>query len=460
MGEPATWPASVRTADTDQHLELVQGDPLGEGGEGAVFRTRHGSLAVKVCSAVDESPARLTERLRRLQWLPLEAVPICRPLEQLAAPDVGYVMELLQDMVALRTICTPANDDPAVWYAMGGGLRRRLLLLARCASVVAILHDRGIVYSDISPGNVMISADVAHHELWLVDADNLQTESSAAGRRVGTPYYTAPELLRGTSGNTVYSDLFSFAVMAYETLTTNHPMIGEYVDEGPPELENDAQRGLVPWIDHRTDDRNRTRYGFSADQVLTRRLRNLFAQAFEEGMDAPRSRPGAGEWADALFSAADRCVTCPTCSHDYYVARNNCPWCTTIRPPVLAVEVFEQFPRVGDDPAAVLDDQDLTLLIQAGRPLVVTERTVIRHGSTPDRVLAQLDWNGGGTVSVRNRGSAAIRRVPPTGRAGRTLVPGGSADELLSAPWVLHFGSERQPHRMLAIRPPEVRGVR
>ncbi|MGK4591670.1 protein kinase domain-containing protein [Amycolatopsis sp. w19] len=435
-------------------------NPLGSGGEGIVFRTRRGGFAVKLCNAVGETPVEVDERLKRLRWLPLGGIPICRPLELLAPPHVGYVMELLEDMVALRVLCAPPGDqEDSIWYAAGGGLRRRLVLLAKCAHILATLHDRGIVYSDVSPGNVLVSSIAEHDQVWLVDADNLQTESSAVARRLGTRLYTAPELLRGTTGNTALSDVHSFATMAYEMLTTNHPLIGDFVDEGPAEHEDDAALGLLPWIDHSTDGRNRTEHGYPAELLLTRRLRELFRRTFEEGMADPAARPGAGEWADALHSAADRCVRCAGCPHTFYAARERCPWCGHPRPRVLAVAVLEQLPRLGDSSPVTIPDADLSLVLQEQQPLVVTARSAVRHAVDPTARLLRLAWDGGEEVEVRNVGRGVVRRVPPSGGEGRQLRPGGSATESVHEPWVLHFGPSQHPHRMVAIQPAEASGV-
>ena len=44
---------------------------------------------------------------------------------------------------------------------------------------------------------------------------------------VGTPYWMAPELLRGDSHNTAKSDVYSFGIMLYEIYSRNDPYFGE-----------------------------------------------------------------------------------------------------------------------------------------------------------------------------------------------------------------------------------------
>ncbi|MCT2587551.1 protein kinase domain-containing protein [Actinophytocola gossypii] len=440
-----------------RNYDLVLDKPLGQGGEGTVFRTTLGRLAVKLCQ-VDDDPtvaADLAARLTKLSWLPLDGIPISRPEESLAEPHAGYVMPLLADMVALRTICDPPRGDLGPWYARGGGLRRRLRLLARCAEVLGLLHGRGIVYGDVSPGNVLISAPVDHAEVWFVDADNLQLESAVLGRRLVTPFYTAPEVLRGQTGNTVHSDVYSFAVIAFETLMANHPLLGDLVANGPVEYEDDVQRGLLPWVGHRTDDRNRsTQGGFSSRSILTAKLRELFARNFEDGLADWRRRPAAGEWADALWRAADLTVVCPSCAQTYYGTAEHCPWCKASPPPVVALQVLDQFPAPDMVGKPHIDDPHWFVLVQQRHDVIVRSRLVHRGDVEPDAAVLRVSWNGGGEVVVRNLGGT-VRRVPERGGNGRQVHPGGREVEQLAAPWRYHFGPERHHHRVLEIRPTE-----
>lgn len=83
------------------------------------------------------------------------------------------------------------------------------------------------------------------HEAWLIDLDNLCTHSEP-GRAVFTPYYGAPEIVTGRSGATSLSDAWAFAVLAFNALTLLHPLCGDLVRDGEPELEEQALTGQVP----------------------------------------------------------------------------------------------------------------------------------------------------------------------------------------------------------------------
>src|SRR5262249_12687602 len=148
---------------------------LGEGGQGAVFRTAEPTLAVKWIE--DRSAAR-RERLRtqlqrgrsRLALPEMKSLPVAHPVALLRAAHVGYVMKFLSGMIPLSGyLKIPPGGTKEVhdWYVSGGGLRRRLRLLARTAEVLASLHANALVYGDPSPNNVFVSEDVSAEEVYL-----------------------------------------------------------------------------------------------------------------------------------------------------------------------------------------------------------------------------------------------------------------------------------------------------
>lgn len=457
--EHSSAPAVVR--DVDGTVYELEHEPVGGGGQGVVYRVRQSKDAVKLLHddappGASEGPGEsLDERIRRLGWLPLENLPIARPKPKgrLAEPHVGYLMPLLEDMIPIATLCEPPENDLEPWYLAGGGLRRRLRLLARCAGVLATLHGRGLVYGDISPRNVLVSASARRDGLWFIDPDNITIESSAGQRTDATRLYRAPEIARRQSGFTPFSDAYSFAILAYQTLRADHPLVGDGTTTA--QLEEEAERGLLPWTGHSTDERNRSGYGIPARHVLTDRLSKLFERAFENGLREPRLRPTALAWLAALGAAADQTLICPGpgCGHSFYASAGLCPFCGMARSDTIRVEIYDQIPPSfglrGEEPA--LSGPVDWIAAQDGEPFVITTRHSRLVADADEKQVLRLRWRADGSLELSNIGDDPVRWVSAAGDADRVLRRGASRSVRADSGRV-HFGDDRRVHRVLTFQ--------
>jgi len=139
-----------------------------------------------------------------------------------------------------------------------------------------------------------------------------------------------PELVTGKSGINTLTDCWSFAVIAYQLLTANHPFKGDCVNEGEPELEDQALSGELPWINHPDDDMNRCENGLNHEIVISSGLFKLFDQCFREGLGEPFKRPAISAWVDALLKACSVIINCDNseCSSSFfYNPVQVCPFC-------------------------------------------------------------------------------------------------------------------------------------
>lgn len=440
------------------------GRELGRGGEGAVFAVEGGRLAVKLLR--DRSPRsrdRLRDRLAMVGRLPLDGLAVARPIEQLRPPHVGYVMELFTGMVPIRSLLHPPKGigNVAQWYFRGGGLRRRLRILARVAEVLSELHGRGLVYADLSPSNIFVSESSDADEVRLIDTDNVHPATSE-GRSIYTPRYGAPEVLRRTGVPSSLGDAWTFAVVAFETLALVHPLLGDEVQYGEPEMEEQALEGRLPWIDAQDDDRNRSSDGIPRDIVLSPRLREDFGRTFGPGLSDPGARPGLAGWADRLQAAADRTVVCYECSGSYFCDRDRCSWCDAPRPSFVMARVLlwdperrrpggggrlEAHPGIMRGPTGRQRMVDM-LAISADEPVVLTDR--ITHGTSGRKPTLRVGFVEG-RIMLEPLDGGEWRLASSDGRGERRL--GRSGEELsireARAAWLVHAGPEDRLHRVI-----------
>jgi DNA-binding helix-hairpin-helix protein with protein kinase domain len=309
----------------DQHGQSYElTGRIGEGGQGIVCTTNYPNVLVKVARAdTDEKRSSWTNRIRHLMRQPLEGLSIAHPLALITQPQPAYVMELMDGLAPIAELMQRAADEMMsdggiVGYVQTGGIQRRLQLLAHLARTLADLHARGLAYGDLSHANVFVSKSLEYFEVWLIDADNISSQSHDGQQGVYTPDYGAPEILRGESGITTLSDSWSFAVLSYRLLTLAHPLKGDRILDGEPGFEEAALRGELPWIDHPTDQSNVLSTGLPRDIVLNAPLKALFERCFNAGLNTPGDRPALNEWADALEAAAGHCDHCTSCGSTFF----------------------------------------------------------------------------------------------------------------------------------------------
>ena len=87
---------------------------------------------------------------------------------------------------------------------------------------VLFLHHNNIIHRDIKPENILFSVPGDFDALKIIDFGlSIQKNAKNDNRRVGTPYYMAPEMIHG---NFVYeSDMWSIGVIIYVMVTGKQP---------------------------------------------------------------------------------------------------------------------------------------------------------------------------------------------------------------------------------------------
>ena len=436
---------------------------IGRGGQDAVFEVKGGRLAAKI--VFDSSASRrekLRNQLTQVKRLPLADLEIARPLEMLREPVLGYLMELLTGMQPLSALCHPPTSVASVkaWYFETGGLRRRLALLARTADVLSALHGKGLVYSDPSPHNIFVSESSDAIEVRFIDSDNIHYSSSAGVATVFTPGYGAPELMRCTSGVNSLTDAHAFGVLCFQTLSLVHPLIGDSVSNGPPEREEQAFAGAVPWVDDPSDRSNSCLSGIPRSLTLSSRLAEISQRAFGIGLNQPLQRPGVSEWAERLHAAADATVLCPECQGTYYMNAKQCPWCDAPRSGFAIAEFHLWDPSLGEGSEIVSKPSGdrhrpviaAALAITDGETKVITRRHVNGHaGREGQRPVIALKLEGS-RVTVQALDGATYRLTSPTGARSAEVGPRPSSILLKQdeASWRLHLGSIDTLHRVVS----------
>jgi len=333
--------AQIVTDDRATCYSLIK--KIGEGGQGEVWTTNHTNLVVKLSNSYTNRALLINhvQQVQNVMRLPLRDLKIALPLSLLQSENGGgYVMELMDGLESLSTqienIQKNGQQLDMFLYRDTGSFGRRLQILKQLAETLAKLHGRGLAFGDLSPNNIFVSQSVEHHQVWLIDADNIHPIEQSDQHHFYTKGYAAPELIRNETGTNCFTDAWSFAVIALQLLTHTHPFNHGIAveDEDPDVVEVKSERGEFAWVFDIHDDSNELAItgGFPVIQMLNHRLFNLFQRCFGDSRIAENlcQRPSMAEWYYELHRATRLLITCQAedCRSHFIINKNLiCPFC-------------------------------------------------------------------------------------------------------------------------------------
>ena len=206
-------------------------DLLGAGGFGEVYRARDNRLgrmvAIKVLPAAFEKDPERRERFRReaLAASALNHPNICTVFDLVEEDGRSFiVMELVEG----KTLSAALKDGPLPFS-------RLLPIALQVAEALGEAHRAGILHRDVKPGNIALDSrgrvKVLDFGLAKVIGSTADREEATLekltveGTTAGTLEFMSPEQLLGRPLDR-RSDLFSFGVVLYATVTGRLPFGG------------------------------------------------------------------------------------------------------------------------------------------------------------------------------------------------------------------------------------------
>jgi serine/threonine protein kinase len=193
------------------------------------------------------------------------------------------VFDTLSDEDGAFIVMEHVRGRPMSDLISPGGMdaRRLLEILRPVASALDYAHEHGVVHRDVKPANILIGEDrwVKLVDLGTATAGHL-TQITAENEVMGTLAYIAPERLSGESVGEQASDIYSLAVVAFESLTGRPPhradTPGELLDksvngssaelvEASPDVSPKLARVLAHGLDPHPERRQHTAGAFIRD---------------------------------------------------------------------------------------------------------------------------------------------------------------------------------------------------
>ncbi|MDD5307798.1 MAG: serine/threonine-protein kinase [Deltaproteobacteria bacterium] len=247
---PGACPAIAPPADPlvglviDGRYRII--DLVGRGGMGAVYRAEHVKMgkimAVKLLHGELSQDQDLVRRFRR----EAETVSRLTHINTVSVFDFGThngMMFLVMEFIDGRDLAEILRASGPIPFARAAGI-----LIQVCSALVEA-HGKGIVHRDLKPENIIVSTDpdqgdfVKVLDFGLAKLKNVRggTYITVQGSLLGTPYYMAPEHIRG-EGVDARTDVYALGAMMHKLLTDEPPftagtpmgIITKHLTEEPP----------------------------------------------------------------------------------------------------------------------------------------------------------------------------------------------------------------------------------
>lgn len=162
----------------------------------------------------------------------------------LADQGVYVAMERLQGKDLRQLLAVGWRPDPML----------AVRIVKRVADALAYAHSKGVIHCDVKPANVFMLGRTLPKLLDFGIARLVQQGATAvdgAGGELGSPYYAAPEQMRGQALD-ARVDVYALGVVFYEMLTGQRAFAGESLEQIRHAVLHDAvpsAKQLNPQVD-------------------------------------------------------------------------------------------------------------------------------------------------------------------------------------------------------------------
>ena len=260
--------ADRRLSDSNQAWlgKLVDGryrvlEVIGRGGMGVVYRVEHLRMGkIAAMKVLHRDLVTDADVQRRFETEAASIAKLNHP-HTVQVFDYGnflgnayLIMEMVRGLDLGRVI---ARDGPIPWA-------RAAPLFIQICGALQEAHELGIVHRDLKPDNVLITRTTGGRDFakvldfGLAKLDGRNPSETDRHSIVGTPYFMAPEQIRGDEVD-ARTDLYSFGAMMFEVLTGQHlypssTAVGALTkhltgEPDAPSMRN-PQVGIPPLVDH------------------------------------------------------------------------------------------------------------------------------------------------------------------------------------------------------------------
>lgn len=307
---------------TSQQIPVVlETPPLGQGGEGVVYKTKSHQTKEELVAKIYHPKERTATREPKINHLIAHAPKLTdnssaifpeEPVYDQKGNFIGFLMKQTVNQVDITSLCslTPSAKLNSLWHHKyhrytSMGMQSRIRVCYNIAKAFEQLHKTDkFVFVDIKPENIKLTYE---GEVSLIDIDSIQVAEEErllfAAQKLTHEY--SPAEIKQIDFRQQYVpeswDRFSLAVVFYKILFGLHPYTGSCAPPFDKFVTNEQKiaKGLFVHGEQRKhfDVIPTPHQNF---WLIPVKLQELFFRAFEKGYEIPVNRPSMQEWMQIL----------------------------------------------------------------------------------------------------------------------------------------------------------------
>lgn len=254
-------------------------EKLGQGSMGVVYKARQLSMnrlvAVKVLHNRFAANPDFMKRLMREAQLAAK-LSHNNSIQAIDVGAAGNIHYFVMEYVEGTTI--KEEQEKGKIYSE----REALEITLQIARALQHAHQRGLIHRDVKPANIVLTLERVAKLADIGMARETDDEALARaekGMTIGTPYYMAPEQIRGREDVDVRADIYSLGATLYHMVTGQPPYPGTKVDAvlkahledelvPPDHLNTSLSSGLGEVVEFMMAKKRRKRYQSMDDVIL------------------------------------------------------------------------------------------------------------------------------------------------------------------------------------------------
>jgi len=198
-------------------------EKLGSGAMAVVYKARQLSLDRIV--AIKVLPKRFSEKSNYIRRFYKEGKLAAKLnhnniVQAIDVGEVGGLYYFVMEYVEGKTLYDDLSDGKVL------GEQEALEIVIQLANALAHAHSMGMIHRDVKPKNIMINTEgtVKLADMGLArETSDIQAAKHEQGKAFGTPYYIAPEQIRGEVNIDGRADIYALGATLFHMVTGRVP---------------------------------------------------------------------------------------------------------------------------------------------------------------------------------------------------------------------------------------------